>query len=494
MNTMHVNKVVWGAMASLGLSMTFGSCTAESPAKKELNVLFIAVDDLRPELNCYGNNRVISPNIDRLANQGVLFERAYCQQAICMASRASLFTGLYPSTNRIYSCLSVDELMPGQLTINQLFSQAGYDVYGTGKLYHHGVDHQKQFGEVWMNTRTWEGDKSVGRGYITPEAIAQNTFQKGPGRVQGPAWEIADAEDNEYKDGFTAEWVVNKLGELKKSEKPFFLGVGFAKPHLPFNAPRKYWDLYNPDEITTANNPFFPVNSSTYSQNNFGELRNYSNIPGGDTILSFEIQKRLIHGYRACVSFLDAQIGKVLDALEANGLAENTVVILWGDHGWKLGDHGMWCKHTNFEVDTHVPLIIAAPGYKRNVRTASFAEFVDLFPTLADLCGMDVPDHLHGKSLVPVLQDPSTSVKDQAFSVYPAGSRENEEKVILGYSVRTDRFRYTEWRYKVSGEILDRELYDHASSGENVNVVNNPNYAPFLPELQAKISQFSSTY
>ncbi len=470
-----------------GFLCILGSCSNKKQSEHP-NVLFIAVDDLRPELNCYGNENIISPNIDRLAENGVVFQNAYCQQAICMASRASIFTGCYTNTHRIYSCLSVDDLMPGALTINGFFKNSGYDIYGIGKLYHHGEDHIKQFGEGWLETQKLAQGETKGRGYLTEASFAALTPE---GR--GPAWESADVEDNEYRDGYYADWVVKKLNELKTSEKPFFFGVGFQKPHLPFNAPKKYWDLYDREQIETADNPYYPENGSLYGKHNFGELRNYTNIPSGDTILTQEVQKTLIHGYRACVSYTDAQIGKILDALEKNGLKDNTVIVLWGDHGWKLGEHGMWCKHTDFELDTRGPLIISAPDIRKNVKTAAFAEYVDVFPTLADLCGFEIPSHLNGKSLLPVLKDPSSSVQEQAFSIWPSyrSSRTDESKTVLGYSVRTKKYRYTEWIRIDSGKLMDRELYDHvADPEENKNVVNEEKYKDDLPELSDLIKNF----
>ncbi len=483
-----MNKLAWKVLTPVGLSLALFSFSEKQSASEKLNVLFISVDDLRPELNCYGNQQIISPNIDRLAQNGVLFERAYCQQAICMASRASIFTGIYPASNRIYTFRSVHSLMPDAITINQHFANAGYEVIGMGKLYHYDEDNRKQFGKSWIDNRTWEVNQSRGRGYVTPEIHAQLTDND-----KGPAWEIADVEDNAYLDGFYADRVIEMLGERKKSSKPFFIGVGFRKPHLPFNAPKKYWDLYDPSEITTADNPFYPENGSEYGWHNSNELRTYSNIPKGEKPIPNDIGKMLIHGYRACVSYTDSQIGRILDALDANGLSKNTVIILWGDHGWKLGEHGMWNKHTNFELDTRVPMIIAAPGMKRNVKTSSFAEYVDIYPTLADLCGLKVPEHLHGKSLRPILANPEESIRDHAFSIWPSykGDRTDKEKVILGYSVRTDKYRYTEWIHVYSGEQLDHELYDHTNDyDENKNVISDEKYAADLPALEALIRNF----
>ena len=472
------------------LTVIFGILTSCSKKRESQhpNVLFIAVDDLRPEMNCYGNSQIVSPNIDRLAENGVLFQHVYCQQAICMASRASIFTGYYANAYQIYSCRSVDDLMPEVLTINEFFKKSGYDVFGIGKLYHHQEDHLKQFGEGWLETQKLAQGETKGRGYLTSEAQATLTPE---GR--GPAWESAAVEDNEYRDGFYADWVVNKLNELKTSQKPFFLGVGFQKPHLPFNAPTKYWDLYDPSQIETADNPYFPENGSLYGKHNFGELRNYTNIPKGNAELSEDMQLKLIHGYRACVSYTDAQIGKVLDALEENGLKDNTVIVLWGDHGWKLGEHGMWCKHTAFEVDTRGPLIISAPNIKKNVKTNALAEYVDVFPTLVDLCGFEIPVHLQGESLLPVLTDPDSSVKEQAFSIWPSyrGASNDKSKKVIGYSVRTPKYRYTEWIRIDSGEVMDRDLFDHATDpDENRNVVNDKKYEDEVPKLSELIKDF----
>ncbi len=492
---MNWSKILSSGLAPLSLSFALFSCAEKEVVPGELNILFISIDDLRPELNCYGTRHILSPNIDRLAEQGVLFERAYCQQAICMASRASLFTGYHAASNRIYTTLSVSELMPDVLTLNKFFSNKGYDVFGIGKLYHYNEDHLEQFGETWRKNRTWEGDRTVG-GYLTPEAISQRG--ESGGLVKGPAWEITDAEDNDYRDGFYADWVVRKLGELKNAENPFFMGVGFHKPHLPFNAPRKYWEMYDSDQIFTADNPFYPVNGSPYGITGYGELRNYSNIPTDRNVpIPEDIQKMLIHGYFACVTYVDALVGKILDALEENGLAENTVVVLWGDHGWKLGEHGLWCKHSNFELDARVPLIISAPGMKKNAKTKSFAEIVDLFPTLADLCGFEIPEHLDGNSLVPVLKDPSHKVKEHAYTIWPSymGDRYDKERLIQGYSVRTDNYRYNEWIHVNSGEIMDRELYDLGKDPkQNENVISDKQYTEELPALEELIRDYIMMY
>lgn len=488
---MRIQTVLLTAIVLVTFSATstsFGAAAGEQVERP--NILFIMVDDLRPDLNCYGNQQIISPNFDRLADEGVLFERAYVQQAICMASRSSLLTGYRASEQRLYSCLSVQELTPGVETLNQFFANNGYEVRAKGKIYHHRQDHVKQFGASWLPGDASE--KLPGRGYITPEAIAQLDDS---GR--GPAWEIADVADHEYRDGFYARWAVDQLEELKDSETPFFLGVGFYKPHLPFNAPRKYWDLYDHDAIRLTSQPDYPENGSKYGLHSFGELRNYTNTPASWRVpIPDDMARMLIHGYYACVSYIDAQLGLVLDALDTTGLKDNTIVVLVGDHGWKLGDHAMWCKHTNFELDTRIPLIIAGPGVHSNRCTQSFAEALDLYPTLADFAGLPVPNHVQGDSLVPILENPEVSIKDAAYSVWPSyrGNRRKKDKAILGYSVRTDAFRYTEWIHLASDKLLDRELYDHRQNNrEAVNVIEDPAMAAFLPELEEKIQKYRKT-
>jgi iduronate 2-sulfatase len=483
----YSKKFLFTGMLAVLLSLAFTACSNKNTEEeKKPNILFIMVDDLRPDLNCYGSNHISSPNIDKLASEGMIFNKAYVQQAICMASRASLLTGYKPIENRIYSCLSVQELMPGVETLNRFFENNGYNVMAKGKIFHHQEDHVEQFGESWLPVE--ESEKLPGRGYITPDAIAAMDES---GR--GPAWEIADVEDHAYRDGYYALWAAEQIEKLKDSDTPFFLGVGFYKPHLPFNAPRKYWEMYDHDAISLSPQPDYPEHGSAYGLHNFGELRNYTNIPKGNAPIPDDMARMLIHGYYACISYIDAQVGIIMDALEKNGLKENTIVILMGDHGWKLGDHSMWAKHTNFELDTRVPLIITGPGVKQNQITHAFAEYLDIYPTLADLAGLQPPDHVQGLSLVPVLKEPEKSVKDAAFSIWPSyrASRTDDDKVILGYSVRTEEFRYTEWIHIASDSLLDRELYDHRhNSREDVNKINDPSVADYLPALEQRIYNY----
>ena len=312
--------------------------------------------------------------------------------------------------------------------------------------------------------------------------------RKSEGR--GPAFEGPDVPDNAYYDGLQTDLAIEQLQKFSLSTQPFFMAVGFKKPHLPFNAPKKYWDLYPPEKINLANNPFLPKGATEFTKYNFGELRNYFGIPKNRKVLPDSISKKLIHGYYACVSYTDAQIGRLLSALEKSGQKNNTIIVLWGDHGWKLGEHGMWCKHTPFELDAHVPMIFSVPHFRQKGASAqSFAEFVDIYPTLCELCGLELPGHLEGNSLVPVLKNPDIEYKKAAFTQWPKVQRRNPDKVITGYSIKTDRYRYTEWIRNKTGEVLAKELYDHKiDPDENENIANNNENRNIVDRLNKKLA------
>lgn len=461
--------------------------------KQKPNVLFIAVDDLRPQLGCYGQSQIISPNIDRVSNEGVLFEKAYCQVPICMASRASLLTGYRPDHNYIYNCKAVDELVPDALTINKYFENNGYNIWASGKIYHHEVDHKKQFGSNWENIEI----KWSERGYITEEALKivdkyadeyRKLTNKDP-EGRGPAFEWANVPGNAYYDGYRTERAIEKLNEFKKSDKPFFMAVGYKKPHLPFNAPKKYWDMYDEKKIQLADNPYLPLNYNKYTKYNFNELRNYYGIPKDDNPLPDDLARKLIHGYYACVTYIDTQIGKILDELDKLNLRDNTIIVLWGDHGWKLGEHGMWCKHTPFEVDAHVPLIFSFPRKKfAGKRITKLAEFVDIYPTLCAAAGLNLPDHLEGDNLLTIIENPEADWKDMAITQWPRDNRGNHNEVITGYSMKTESYRYVEWTKNITGEILERELYDHSKDPkENENIAYYESNKALAVKLSKKL-------
>ena len=450
-----------------------------------MNVLFVVYDDLRPELGCYGREQIISPNIDNLARDGILFGRAYCQQAVCAPSRSSVLSGCRPDTTRIYGLRTpLREAMPDVVSLPEHFKNNGYETVSIGKVYHHPKDDLQGWSrEPFRSTGDWKG-----RGYLTDEAVEamrkneeimrqRNDNRKGV----GPAFEAADVPDNGYHDGKDADAAIQMLGQLK--DKPFFLGMGFHKPHLPFNAPKKYWDMYPPESIKLADNPFEPEGVTQYSLTNFGELRGYFGMPKTGPVPDKQA-RQLIHGYSACVSYVDAQLGRVIAELERLRLREKTVIILWGDHGWKLGEHASWCKHTNFEIDARAPMIISVPGLKSaGEHTYALAEFVDMYPTLCELCDLPIPEHLEGLSFVPVLERPDRPWKKAAFSQYPRGK-------VMGYTIRTERYRYTEWQDRESGEVRAWELYDHQKDPqENVNVINRSEYAEDIRKLDSIMRQ-----
>ena len=450
------------------------------------NVLFIVVDDLRTQLGCYGMDQVISPNIDALAGDGLLFERAYCQQAICGPTRASVMSGCRPDTTGIYGLQTpVRQAMPDVLTLNEHFRKNGYETISIGKVYHHSKDDL----QGWCNDPFQSTGDFKGRGYLTDEAMEQifahsKITGKPPEVGNGPAFEAADVDDEGYHDGLDASAAIRELGRLAKLDRPFFLGMGFHKPHLPFNAPKKYWDMYDPAAFRLADNPYAPANANEFTLEDFGELRQYFGIPQEGPVPD-ELARKLIHGYCACVTYMDAQLGRLMAELDRLGLRENTVIIFWGDHGWKLGEHGSWCKHSNFEWDTRAPLILSTPQTKgAALRSEALVEFVDMYPTLCELCGLEIPDHCEGTSFAALVGDPRQPWKPAAFSQYPRNRR-----TVMGYTMRTDGFRYTEWREwrdGSAGKVLQRELYDHRrDDAENVNAIDDPQYADEVKRLEA---------
>lgn len=440
------------------------------------NVLFIAIDDLRPELGCYGQTQIKSPNIDKLADEGMLFERAYCQVPVCGASRASLLSGIRPTRQRFVTFYSkVEEEVPGAVTLPEHFKNNGYHTISLGKVFHHGDDSEQSWSEPewrpeWRSYVTDEAEEIMNQ----PDNVTQWGWRK------GPAYEAGAVHDTAYSDGKTTVRAIEALRRMKAEDKPFFLAVGFYKPHLPFTAPKKYWDLYQPEDIALADNPYPPENVPEAAMHNFLELRDgYAGIPAKGP-LSDDMSHDLIHGYYACISYIDAQVGMLMQELDNLGLKENTTIVLWGDHGFHLGDHGLWCKHSNFEKALRTPLIIADPDYQPKGSTKMLAELVDIYPTLAELCGLEMPRHLQGNSLKPLLQNPQADWDKMAISRY-----------YDGISVRTDRYRYTEWveqtRKGGNGEVKKsyaRMLYDlEEDPDENVNIAELPENKALVDSL-----------
>ena len=459
------------------------------PQETSPNILFIAVDDLRPELNCFGSSHMHTPHIDRLAAGGTIFTRTYCQVPVCGASRASLLSGIRPSANRFLTYHTrLEEDYPGVPSLPEFLKQQGYTTLSRGKIFHHANDQLDAWSEEPWNAPMQHAEYGWFDYVATSSLEVIRSHPKyvpgGEWRgIRGPAFESPDVPDSAYKDGKLALKAVVDLKRLAKQDQPFFLALGFLKPHLPFNAPQKYWDLYHPDSIPYTQSNFVPTNAPKAAIHNSGELRNYGLIPRRGPV-SRDTARLLTQGYYACISYTDAQIGLVLDALEETGLADNTIVVLWGDHGWNLEDHTMWCKHANFETSMRAPLIIKAPNFTPRQQTQALTEFVDIYPTLVDLVGLPQPKHLQGESLVPLLENPDQSFKEAIYSRFHKGE-----------SIKTDRYVYTEWIDPQNQEVYDRMLYDHELDPlENENVAEEPGYRKIREELSEKLTLHRKTY
>ncbi len=463
---------------------------------KKKNILFIAIDDLRPELNCYGASYMKTPNIDRLAKQGLLFKNAYCQQAVCAPSRNSIMTGLRPDAMKIYDLGTFfRKTVPDVVTLPQQFKNNGYISETVGKIYHTG--HGNQDDDLSWSVPSWNITESINN---LKRVKRGDTI-----RLESSLPKINDellpyyksnAPEEQMVDAVIADMATKRIQAFKKQDKPFFLAVGFKLPHLPFVAPAKYWDLYNPDDIIVPKKTE-PEETSKYAFVRWsGELQKYHGIEQykSEGYLPDELSRNLIHGYYASVSMVDAQIGKLLNALEKSGLKENTIILLWGDHGWKLGEYGMWSKHSNSELDTRSPLIISAPDFPKGKTSESLAELVDVYPTLCDLSGIQKPGHLQGKSLVPILENPKAIVKHVAMSQYPRGKFIDTNKTkqeIMGYSITDGRYRFTRWQsYENPKLIIDKELYDHKDSRiDTKNLANSEKYSKELMRMENLLNE-----
>jgi len=454
----------------LFLGAVMVSCSSRTGRETETgppNILFIAVDDLRPELGCYGKTKILSPNIDRLAAGGTRFDRSYCNVPVCGASRASLMTGLRPARNRFLTYDTwADRDAAGITTLPGHFRNHGYYTISNGKIFHHDRDAAGSWDEIWhppSNSGSW-------RDY----AVAENIRMDTTGERRGPPFERAGLPDTIYKDGKTALKVISDLQRLKEMDRPFFLAAGFLKPHLPFNAPEKYWRLYD-GKVALPDNNYPPANAPAASLHNWGELRAYAGIPAEGPVTD-EMALELIHGYYACVSYTDAQIGKVLDELERLDLDRSTVVILWGDHGWNLREHGLWCKHCNYETSLHTPLILRVPGKKQVKYTDEIVEYVDIYPTLCELAGLEPPDHLQGKSFTELLFDPDATTDGVAVSQWYAGIT----------TIRGPYF-YTEW-VNDADSAYARMLYDHGvDPEENINISGERSAQEVVQEMSQEM-------
>lgn len=518
--------------------------TSEEIPKKKPNILFIAVDDLRPELGVYGSEIAVTPNIDALAGNGLLFENAYCQQAICSPSRASLMSGARPETIGVFENYTYfrDE-NPNIVTLPQHFKNNGYETVYAGKIYH---------GKFTDSALSWSRQPAIDKvkferpklegGYALKEN--QEIYKKNQAEIRakytsnshyalgrGPAYESADVPDQAYTDGYHTELAIATMKDMvEKNDKPFFLGLGFRLPHLDWLAPKKYWDLYDRTKIPMAEDVEAPEDGAAMGLHASFELRVRHGIPKSGPIEG-ELARTLKHAYLASVSYVDAQVGKMIAALEEAGVRDNTIIILWSDHGWHLGDMGVWGKATNYEIATRVPMMIWTPDMpkgSRGKKTDALVELVDMYPTLSELAGLELPDHLEGQSFAPLLEDPNIEWKKAVFSQFPSPAlrewaanpltpemretyfgpliEEVEERIIeqqgekwnrdlfenklMGYSMRTERYRFVAWKDRTNpdAEPVDVELYDHRTDpSETKNVAKE--HPELVEQLTAQLQK-----
>lgn len=457
-------------------------CSTEA-ADNRPNVLLILVDDLKPSFGAYGDKWVHSPNLDRLAARGMRFDMAYCNQAVCAPSRNNLLLGSRSTSIGVYSLgQHLRTAVPDAVTMPQYFKQHGYHSAGIGKVFHIG---HGNINDVHSWSVPFQPDKVID--YVLPESTggkltreeALFSNKSKAGLPMGAAWEIADVDDGAYADGRIATEGMKRLNAYKNSGEPFFLALGFTKPHLPFCAPKKYWDLYDRAKLPMAEYTLPPAGAPPYAGKTIGELNQYKPVPQNPP-LSEELQRTLIHGYYASMSYMDSQVGRVLDEVDRLGLDKNTIIALWGDHGYHLGDHGTWTKHTNYEQANRIPIVIAAPGItKPESSSDALIETVDLFPTIADLAGLPAPQGpqpIDGDCFVPILKGGESDIGEYAYHCYPKGAR-------LGRAIRTHRYRLVEWRQSGADHKPEYELYDYANDPHE-----KKNAAEEQPDIVAKLA------
>ena len=498
-----------------GLASLFPGCSSLSN-KKRPNVLFVIVDDLRPELGCYGNPEIKTPHFDRLAKESVVFTRAYCQAAACAPSRASVMLGQRAESTRVWSLgEKFREINPAAVTMPQHFHKFGYHTVSMGKIFHNHMPDPVSFDEPDIKPEKYKTAELIDR---DPESfyhdeelkrehamVREERVKKNPnaaysgGWAYGRSWEAYDGPDNAFYDGAQTDMAIKKLKMLKKENQPFFLAVGYYRPHLPFVAPKKYWDLYDRNRLSMASNPYLPKDSPPMAINSCYELNACYDLEQVKHPAIFQMPEEtarlLKHGYYASVSFVDACLGRLLEGLKESGQDKNTIVVVWGDHGWKLGEHGSWCKQTNYNIDTRVPLFIRPPiGYQNGQICDQLTELVDLFPTLCDLAGIDIPDNMEGTSLKPMLKNPDTELKSAVFSHYHQKPKSTlDGNRYMGYSMVTSQYHYVEWFFwddenKIAGDRVGIELYDNLMDpDENNNIADYPENQDLVLDLSQQL-------
>lgn len=478
--------------------LSFFLCVlCSSAAEQRPNVLFVIADDLRPQLGCYGDEVVQSPHIDQFAERALLFEHAYVQSAVCSPSRNSFLSGLRPNTTGLLGFGEhLRDCVPDAVTLPQYFKQNGYESRGFGKIFHlydesmlGSEDDPASWSEpLWLpDVPVWGPEQNALRERKIARALANGrVFEHPHDWPRAKTWDDSDIPDDEMQDGATAAAVEDYLASRRGNDEPFFLAVGFLRPHLPFNAPKKYWDLYDPEALELPDFRSLPKGAPNWTVTQ-QIVKNFHAMPS-DKNRDEAFNRRYLQGYLACISYVDACFGRVLQALEESGHADNTIVVFLGDHGYQVGEYDSWGqKHTNFEISTRTPLLIYTPGMLQG-GTASFqmVEFIDLYPTLSELAGLPEPENLDGVSLAGLLDDPEALTRDAAFSEMQRGPG-------VGRSIRTADFRYTEWHNR-QGEFVARELYDHRNDAtpgqlETENIADDPEMAAVISTLSERLNQ-----
>lgn len=489
----------------------------EKPIKKP-NILFISIDDLRPSLGVYGDSLAITPNLDSFAGEGITFRQTFCQSAVCAPSRASLMTGIRPDSTRVWHLGDkFREINPETVTMPQHFAKHGYHTVNLGKIFHNYMPDSISWNEPDLRPSQYLKPEWIGRDgetFYISEKVAKSQASKRDSLLKlrpvryangwntGPAWESADVHDSLYYDGAQTELAKRTLNRLAKMDEPFFMGLGYFRPHLPFAVPKKYWDMYERDSIPLAVNPAIPDGAPEWTMNSMYELRHYDGFnhighPNSDFRMSQDTTRTLKHGYYASVSYVDALFGDLVKHLKTLGIYQNTIIIVWGDHGWKLGDHNSWGKMTNYNIDLEVPMLLRYPDQeKRGVETYALTELVDMFPSLCELAGIEIPNYMQGTSFVPLLNDTELPWKTAVFSQFHRRPKVSADgKRYMGYSINTSEYHYIEW-YKwnhktgTKGDFTKSELYDRIKDPtETENITARENYKDVVSKLSKQLKE-----
>lgn len=493
------------------------SCKSPEKDVVKPNILFVSIDDLRPTLGAYGDTIAITPNIDQLAAEGMTFRQTFTQVAVCAPSRASLMTGLRPDSTHVWHLGDkFRDINPNTVTMPQYFSKFGYHTVNLGKIFHNYMPDSISWDEPdlrpakYMRADWLERDGETF--YISKEINSSQTKKRdsllelrpiryADGWNTGPAWEAAEVHDTMYYDGAQTELAKKTLTRLAKMENPFYMGLGYFRPHLPFAVPKKYWNLYDPEKIPLASNPKVPKNAPGHTMNSMYELRHYDGFnkighPESSYRMGQDTSRILKHGYYASVSYVDALLGNLIAHMKKIGIYENTIIIIWGDHGWKLGDHNSWGKMTNYNIDLKVPMIIRYPSQEnRGAQTYEITELIDMFPSLCELAGIEIPDYMQGTSFVPLIKEPERQWKNAAFSQFHRRPQHSSDgKRYMGYSINTKEYHYIEWyawdsKTGTRGELKSTELFDCVNDpNETVNIAEERKFGKVVAGLSEQLA------